>query len=69
MFKLKRKQDYYIVCAIKRDCKMSFKGFVIESDKKLDSEQVLDNIRETIAKECDCDMDNVVVLNWKQLKN
>lgn len=48
---------------------MSFKGFVIESDKKLDSEQVLDNIRETIAKECDCDMDNVVVLNWKQLKN
>ena len=64
----KKKYTYYVVCTTEKENMFNLSGFIITSENKINNTNSLDSVREIIRKEAKCNLDDIVVLNWKKLK-
>ena len=67
MFWKKRKLEYYVVYFYSSQNGFGVASNIIQRDNKLNSEKAIKGVQEALCKETKCE--NVVILNWKELKN
>lgn len=67
MFWIKRKHLYYVVYFYSSQNESGTASVTIEADNKLNSEKTIKKVQEALCKEVG--HENVVILNWKELKN
>lgn len=67
MFWKKRKLEYYVVYFYSSQNGFGVASNIIQRDNKLNSEKAIKEVQEALCKEIKCE--NVVILNWKELKN
>lgn len=67
MFWAKRKLLYYVVYSYSAQNESGVASVTIETDNKLNSEKAIKKVQEALCKEVG--HENVVILNWKELKN
>lgn len=62
-----KKHLYYVVYSCSIQNKFGIASNIIQRDNKLNSEKAIKEVQEALCKEIKCE--NVVILNWKELKN
>lgn len=62
-----RKHLYYVVYSYSAQNESGVASVTIETDNKLNSEKAVKRVQEALYKEVG--HENVVILNWKRLKN
>lgn len=67
MFWVKRKHLYYVVYSYSAQNESGVTSVAVETDYKLNSERAVKKVQETLCK--GEGHENVVILNWKRLKN
>lgn len=67
MFLKSKKHLYYVVYSYSAQNESGVASVTIETGGKLNSEKVVKKVQETLCKEVG--YENVVILNWKRLKN
>lgn len=67
MFWKNRKYLYYVVYSCSIQNRFGIASNIIQRDNKLNSEKAIKEVQEALCKEIKCE--NVVILNWKELKN
>ena len=66
-----KEEKIYLLCVYttEKENMFNLSGFIITSENKINNTNSLDSVREIIRKEAKCNLDDIVVLNWKKLKN
>lgn len=67
MFLKSKKHLYYVVYSYSTQDGFGIASNIIELDNKLNSEKLVKKVQEALCKEVG--HENVVILNWKRLKN
>lgn len=67
MFLKSKKHLYYVVYSYSAQNESGVASVTVETGDKLNSEKVVKKVQETLCKEVG--YENVVILNWKRLKN
>lgn len=67
MFLKSKKHLYYVVYSYSAQNESGVASVTVETGGKLNSEKVVKKVQETLCKEVG--YENVVILNWKRLKN
>lgn len=67
MFWKSKKYLYYVVYSYSSQYKSGVASVSIEADNKLNSEKAIRKVQEALCKKTK--YENVVILNWKRLKN
>ena len=67
MFWKSKKHLYYVVYSYSSQYKSGVASNTVELDNKLNSEKAIRKVQEALCKEIG--HENVVILNWKRLKN
>lgn len=67
MFLKSKKHLYYVVYSYSAQNESGVAAVTVETGDKLNSEKVVKKVQETLCKEVG--YENVVILNWKRLKN
>lgn len=67
MFWKNRKHLYYVVYSCSIQNRFGIASNIIQRNNKLNSEKAVKEVQEALCKEIKCE--NVVILNWKELKN
>lgn len=62
-----KKHLYYVVYFYSSQNGFGVASNIIQRDNKLNSEKGIKGVQEALCKEIKCE--NVVILNWKELKN
>ena len=67
MFWKNREYLYYVVYSCSIQNRFGIASNIIQRNNKLNSEKAIKEVQEALCKEIKCE--NVVILNWKELKN
>ena len=67
MFWKNRKYLYYVVYSYSAQGESGVASVTIETDNKLNSEKAVKKVQEALREEAG--YENIVILNWKKLKN
>ena len=67
MFWKNRKYLYYVVYSYSAQKESGVASVAVETDYKLNSEKAIKKVQEALCKEIG--HENVVILNWRRLKN
>lgn len=67
MFLKSKKHLYYVVYSYSSQYESGVASNTVELDSKLNSEKTIKEVQKAICKEMG--YENVVILNWKRLKN